>query len=174
MILRRLMIAVGSLALGCSSSIELGVNDGGATADARDGKSSDGKRSDTPMDGGSPSTSTLVFTYCTYTSDAGTPTCSGLAPWDASAAESAQAQLNCMTVHGSMVSLCPSDRLVGCCSTELCPPAPPGQNEACFFSGSEQPGVNVSCNYDEDAGTAHVQDLKCVAGGGTWTTTVPQ
>lgn len=168
MLSRRLLIAVGTLALGCNSTLDLGMDDAGGIADARDAKGSDSS-----TDGGS-SPSTLVFTYCSYTSDAGTPACYGLAPWDASAAESAQAQLNCMNAKGSVVSACASARLAGCCSTQICPPPPPGQDEACDFTAQQQPGVNVSCNYDEDAGTAHVQDLKCVAGGGTWTTTLPQ
>jgi hypothetical protein len=186
MLVRSLMIGVGSLALGCSSSIELGSNDAGGAARGRDGQSSDaamdgvaaeardGHSGDAATDGGSASESTLKFTYCSYTSDAGAPTCYGLAPWTPSPAESAQAQLNCMTEHGSIVSLCPSDRLVGCCSTQVCPPPPPGQSEDCGGSGQEQPGVNVRCSYDEDAGTTHVQDLECVAAGGTWTTTPPQ
>jgi len=169
MLLRRLMIGVGSLAFACNSSIELGTNDGGGAGETHDGKSSDAA-----IDGGSASTATLEFTYCGFTSDAGAPTCSGFAPWDASAAESAQAQLNCMTVHGSIVSLCPSDGLVGCCSIQVCPPLPPGKSGFCEYSGQELPGVNVLCTYDEDAGTAHVQDLECVANRGTWTTTVPQ
>jgi hypothetical protein len=163
------MIALGSLAIGCNSTIQLSMDDGGGTPEA-DAEAHDGKSSDVPLDAGS----MLVFTYCSYTSDAGAPTCSGFAPWQTSPSETAQAQLNCMAEHGSVIGLCPTENLVGCCSIDLCPPAPPGEGSGCSYDGTDQPGVNVTCNYDEDAGATHVADLKCVAAGGTWTTTVPQ
>ena len=172
MMLRTMVIALGSFAMvGCSSTIQLGMDDGGATPEG-DAEARDGKSSDVPLD--ADSTSTLVFTYCSYTSDAGAPTCSGFAPWKTAPAETAQAQLNCMAVHGNVISLCPTETLVGCCSIELCPPAPPGESSGCSYSGTDQPGVNVTCNYDEDAGATHVSELQCVAAGGTWTATVPQ
>jgi len=169
MLFRSLMIGAGSLALACNSNIELGTNDGGDAAEAHAGKGSE-----TAADGGSAPTSALEYTYCSYTSDAGAPTCSAFAPWTPSAAETAQAQLNCMAVQGSTISLCPSAGLVGCCSIPLCPPQAPGVLGSCEFTGQDQPGENVLCSYEEDAGTAHVNDLKCLAAGGAWTTTVPQ
>jgi hypothetical protein len=175
MLLRSVMIGLGSMALGCSSNLDLGTEDAApAVHDDAHGSDAghDAHGSGFTTDGGS--VMTLVYTYCSYTSDAGAPACSAYAPWSANAAEVAQAELNCMTAHGSMVGVCPSTRLVGCCSTPLCKPPPPGESEACAFTENEQPGMNVVCSYDEDAATTHVQDLECVASGGAWTTTVPQ
>jgi len=187
MLVRRVMMGMGMMALGCSSSINVGTDDGGWAAEQHDAATSDGRATEEPpaekrdaatdaatdaaKDG---STSALEYTYCTFTSDAGAPTCSAFAPWSTNAAETAQAQLNCMAVHGSSISICPSAGLVGCCSTPLCMPLPGGGGGSCAFFGPDQPGENVVCNYVEDAGAAHVQDLECVAAGGTWTTTVPQ
>jgi hypothetical protein len=166
-ILAPCLACLACFVVGCDSTLSLGTNDAGATEAGRDAAEADG-HSSSPAEA-------LPYTWCSYTSDAGAPGCSGLAPWDASSAESAQLQLECLDAHGTIVSNCPIAGLVGCCSVPICPPPPPGENAECALSGTgafeEQPGENVTCYYDEDAGTAHVAQLECEASGGVWSTT---
>ena len=123
---------------------------------------------------GSSDAETGESAYCYYASDAGGYDCSyendtpnsthfecGCTGTQGSAATAAQTTLDCMSGGGSIVTVCPSKGLVGCCTSSYgdfagLPPYPDGSTVACSYGADMQ------------------DELHCVAYGGSWSTTAPR
>jgi len=119
---------------------------------------------------------TAGSSFCYYTSDAGYDryNCSyengmpesmsfacGCAGSLGSAAAAAQTDLSCMSGGGSIVAVCPSAGLVGCCTSSY----------GSFAGLGPYPdGYTVACSYGVD----DHYELSCTGAGGTWSTTAPR
>jgi hypothetical protein len=113
----------------------------------------DGSAADTGNDASAP-----VSSFCTFFTDGDQGLlnyCTGAASSGPDAAQLvAQSELNCasMGMGGTLVAACPSANLEGCCTTSVAPPL-----------------VNLYCYYGAEAN----EETSCIAGGGTWATTLP-
>ncbi len=145
------------------------VTSGGGGSSSTDGTASGGT-----VDGGTGGPPSSA--YCYYASDAGsdrydcvyendTPQATsfgcGCAGTQGNTATAAQTDLNCMSGGGTIVAVCPSAGLVGCCTSS-------------YGSWGGLPpyttGTAVACSYGVD----DHYELSCVANGGTWSTTAPR
>jgi hypothetical protein len=137
-----------------------------------DGGSGDTTSTIETTDGGTTESAdggTSTSSYCHYATDAGND-CSyetsnpdtttfpcGCTGSQGSVSQAAQTELNCMAGGGSIVAVCPSEGLVGCCTSSYG-----------GFPGYPD-GNTVACSYGEGS----QYKLQCLAQGGTWSTTAP-
>jgi hypothetical protein len=133
---------------------------GGSDSDAWGGTDDGGSGSGVPESAYCvwPSSSSNYDYDCAYESEStvGFFGC-GCSGTSGSMSAAAQTELDCMSNGGSIVTVCPSENLIGCCTTFGGDP------------GSGDPGSTVACSYAPDM----QYQLNCVAQGGTWSTTPP-
>jgi hypothetical protein len=160
----------GSDGSSCGSDTGFASPDGGTGEE--DGSSA--SRAEAGVDADVAEGGASTNAYCYYASHPGGDNCSyengmpesmsfecGCMGTQGNAATAAQTELDCMSGGGSIVPVCPSENLVGCCTSSY----------GDFAGLSPYPeGNTVACSYGADM----QYELHCEAFGGTWSSIAPK